>query len=359
MDINKLKRFFSAPSSEETGEVGNAQPEIGFKLTYFERTQQLVVKVIGARNLPKTYGTLKPEGYLIKVTIFPGKDKLETEISPHSWPTFNQELTFNFHQNAPTIKDQFLGKFITLTVYAILDNPKQQKTNRLSRSQSLRKSFKLLVGIGDDVQVRNTGSSKYSSNRFTFNNRRTIGAVTYSLDHKKFTQKGCSTHATPDIWRILQSITSGVDTEKREARCNLEVSLSYFNSEDGNNDRMEISLSKLKCSMQAMEEHEKLGGSLYLKITAFEYGVRIASWKSDRFDPTISMKIEPTTATLRAIFQYYNLSNVKIVIRFICKNLLAKKIVLGKVELGQESEIFKEAVNTPSVAITKTLILAH
>ncbi|KAK9739846.1 C2 domain [Popillia japonica] len=319
--LEKLRNFFSTSQIASVPNTSDLQPEVGFKLTYFEQTKQLVVKVIGARHLPSIYGTQKPEGYLIKVRVYPGREKCETDIVKQSWPTFNQELTFDLQSNASTLKDQFLGKFVTLTVYAVLESP-NKNTSNVRRSNSLRNSFRFLIGkeenvdvrkasrrnsfrflIGkeENVDVRKASRSRQCASRFTFDNRRTIGAVTYNLDPKKFTQKKYLTHSTPDIWRIIQNISSGIDFEKKESNCNLEVTLSYFNSEDGNNDRMEIALSKLRCSMTSMHEQEKLGGSIYLKITTFECGVRIASWKSDKFQPTISMKIEPSTATGKVI----------------------------------------------------------
>lgn len=49
------------------------------------------------------------------------------------------------------------------------------------------------------------------------------------------------------------------------------MTLSYFNSEDGNNDRMEIALSKLRCSMTSMHEQEKLGGKYCKKSLCILY----------------------------------------------------------------------------------------
>lgn len=129
--------------------------------------------------------------------------------------------------------------------------------------------------------------------------------------------------------------------------------MTYSNSEDGNNDMVEVNLSRLRCSMQVMQEHEKYGGSLYIKMTAYEYDVLISSWKSDRFDATISMKIEPTTATLQANFKNYNVDNVKIIIRLICKNLLGKKILLGKINICNTSSIWKQITENPGTPVTQ------
>lgn len=46
------------------------------------------------------------------------------------------------------------------------------------------------------------------------NNRRTVGAVTYNLDKKLFTQKlRNGVISTPDIWRPIAEITSGIQTQ--------------------------------------------------------------------------------------------------------------------------------------------------
>lgn len=75
--------------------------------------------------------------------------------------------------------------------------------------------------------------------------------------------------------------------------------------------------------------------------------------KSDNFEPTISLKLDPSASTLRATVNKYNIEQVKILIRLISKNMLGKKVLLGKVEIDSNSSYWKEIVATPSVAITK------
>lgn len=46
------------------------------------------------------------------------------------------------------------------------------------------------------------------------NSRRTLGAVTYNLDKGTFNQKiGDKVISTPDIWREVKEISSGVPTQ--------------------------------------------------------------------------------------------------------------------------------------------------
>lgn len=48
---------------------------------------------------------------------------------------------------------------------------------------------------------------------------------------------------------------------------------------------------------------------------------------------------------------------MKTVIRLVSKGMLGKKIVIGKVEIDNNSDIFREAIDSPSNPITKSLEL--
>lgn len=90
-----------------------------------------------------------------------------------------------------------------------------------------------------------------------------------------------------------------------------------------------------------------------MKITAYEFDILIAKLKSDRFDPTISLKIEPKTATLFATVNRENLDRVKVIIRLLCKNRLGKKHLLGNIELDSHHELWKEVMKSPCNPVTK------
>lgn len=98
-------------------------------------------------------------------------------------------------------------------------------------------------------------------------------------------------------------------------------------------------------------------GSLYLKITVYDRDLVIGTWKSDRFEPTISMKIESKTATLRTTFRNSNTDNVKILIRLMCKNILAKKFLLGKIEINNSNDLWKRIADSPSDPLTEMVNL--
>lgn len=77
--------------------------------------------------------------------------------------------------------------------------------------------------------------------------------------------------------------------------------------------------------------------------------------KSDKFEPTISLKMEANTATLRANVNNFNIDEVKILIRLFCKNILGKKMLLGKIEIDNKSDIWKEIVGNSCVPITRMI----
>lgn len=352
-EMKKWKQIINNFNLSGGNSSDQIEPEIGFKCLYCEEKKQLIVRVIGARHLPTLYGNTRPHGYLIKVRVSPGRDKYDTEIITDSDPMFNQEFNFELQKSPNRLEDIFTGKFVMFTIYAILEA--ESERGKLRRKESFSKQLKGLMGLNDPPEFQRDGGHRNSRHRISMNNRRTVGAVTYNLESKMFTQRmryNCV--GTPDIWREIQSISSGIKTEPKEnSKGSLEMTMCYSISEDGNNEMVEVSLSRLRCSMPTMQEHEKLGGSLYIKITAYEYDVLIASWKSDRFEPTISMKIESKTATLQAVFRNYNVSNIKIVVRLMCKNMIAKKILLGKIEIDSQSDIWKQIISNPSTSATE------
>lgn len=160
--------------------------------------------------------------------MFPNKKKYETQISKETNPVFNEEFSFdlqltgsnNSSEKGKKGSDLFKGKFLVLTLYALLDVD-QSGQRTLKRSSSLLNQMgKYLRWKSDraddaDEDVLTRGSkNRRSLNRISFNNRRTLGAVTYNLEMKFFTlllKNKCL--STPDIWRNIQSISSGLVPE--------------------------------------------------------------------------------------------------------------------------------------------------
>ncbi|KAJ8918470.1 hypothetical protein NQ315_008167 [Exocentrus adspersus] len=342
--LNKVKNYFTLRRSD-VGLDNAVEPQIGFKVSFCEITKELRVKVIGARQLPTSYGSVKPSGYLVK----------KISEMPESWPTINEEFTFNLV--AKRTEDYFKGKFVSFTIYAVLG---QEEDKIIEKPTGVLKRLLSFTETDDFIRrgsFRKTASIRRGSYRNSLCNRRTVGAVTYSLDNKIFTQKLRNNFvSTPDIWRHVKEITSGIQTQPREGKKgSVELTLQYAVSEDGTNDVVEISVTKFRCSLQTMQEHERTGGQLYIKITAFEHEDLLQKMKSDKFDPTISLKLEANTATLRANVNNYNIEEVKILVRLISKNIVGKKVLLGKIEIDSKSGIWKEIVATPLVPITRMI----
>ncbi|XP_076271439.1 uncharacterized protein LOC143203190 isoform X2 [Rhynchophorus ferrugineus] len=320
------------------------------KTNYNRRTtKEVVVRVIGARQLPNDYGCTKAKGYVVKVTFFPSKEKFETKIARDTWPTINEDFTAHLNYSDKFIGDMLKGAFISFTIYAILDDPEEKKSPK-SKNKLTR-----LLSLEENANFIRKHVHRSTSFRNSMTDRRTIGAVTYNLERKNFNQNirdyGVS---TPDVWRSIKSITSGIQTQPRESqKGSVEVTLQYSVSEDGTNDVIEVSVTKFRCSVQTMQEHERIGGQLYIKISAFESNDVIQKKKSDRFDPTISLRLQANTATLRATVNKYMLDQVKIVIRLLAKNFVGKKFVLGTIEIDKDDPFWKRSVAAPGVPETK------
>jgi hypothetical protein len=286
--------------------------------------------------------------------MFPEKEKYETSVVKESWPTFNQEFTFMLQSPSKYYEDHFRRKFISFTVYAVLGNSTEPVIPKNSTSK-LKRFF----------SFNNFGETN-SSFRHSLNNPRTVvGTVTFNLDPKIFTQKlDDDMIFTPYISRGLKGMQTELVSTKtlldpiqrqffqRDGKNgSVEMTLLYAIGEDRRNDVITISITKYRCGMQTMQQHEKLGGQLYIKIKTLEPDDLIQKMNSVKFDPTISLKFEASTATLRV--NNYNLKQVKISVKLICKNLLGKKVPLGKIKIDSNSDLWKETVSMPFMTVKR------
>ena len=118
----------------------------------------------------------------MQVKLFPGQEKYETESKPESWPTYNQEFTFeivNVIVNKSKGLNEILnsGNFIVFTMYA---------------EDAIKK--KKLV----------------------------IGAATWKLDHTLFQHKPHTEDygdneelETAEIWKKTEEVSSGITGVKQ------------------------------------------------------------------------------------------------------------------------------------------------
>lgn len=84
------------------------EPQLGFRITLDDgkatsrkekdRPPELHVQLIGARHLQDSFGFKKAQGYRVKVKLFPGNTKYESEIQTSSWPKFDQTFKFQVGQ---------------------------------------------------------------------------------------------------------------------------------------------------------------------------------------------------------------------------------------------------------------------
>ncbi|KAJ8940983.1 hypothetical protein NQ318_011716 [Aromia moschata] len=207
-----------------------------------------------------------------QVTVFPQKEKFETKTVKESWPTINEEFTFNMLFVSKGGGDYFKGQFVSFTIYAVLGEDEDKPTDK---PKGMFKRFLSFTDSEDFIRresMKRETSIRRSSYRPSLTNRRTVGAVTYTLDSKFFTQKLRNDFiSTPDIWRSVKEMTSGIQTQPREGKKGaVELTLQYAVSEDGTNDVVEVSVTRFRCSLQTMQEHERTG---VLKETFVEKNV--------------------------------------------------------------------------------------
>ncbi|XP_011313565.1 uncharacterized protein [Fopius arisanus] len=108
-----------------------------------------------------------------------------------------------------------------------------------------------------------------------------------------------------------------------------------------------------------MHEQESLKGQLYIKMSVVEGGRVTHFWKSDRFNPIVSMKFAQDQAQVIADNPYEGaLKDVSFVVKFVSKNKMGKKTTVGHFVIGpdvggQYGDQWKQAMAKPGQPITK------
>ena len=160
--------------------------------------------------------------------VFPGDSKYETTLQESSWPIWNEDFKFQLRQkdnkkgsDKVDLQSLVAGHFLSLTIYAILEAPKQEIDKR-KNAKSLE--AKTLKSLNEEEQKSKTGSlfektinsfkstkTEAFSQKSMLEKRRTVGAATWNFDSKLFQndlKNGLI--GTPDIWRPINAIASGL-----------------------------------------------------------------------------------------------------------------------------------------------------
>lgn len=171
--------------------------------------------------------------------MFPGDSRFETTLQESSWPVWNEDFKFVLKQKDPKkstektdLQSSLAGHFLSLTIYAILEPPKQDSDKRKnSKTLDAKKSAK--VAEQEEPKPKTGFLEKtFSSFKSTkaeaiaqksiLEKRRTVGAATWNFDSKLFQndlKNGLI--GTPDIWRPINAITSGISAA--DTRVSLQV----------------------------------------------------------------------------------------------------------------------------------------
>ncbi|CAK1553680.1 unnamed protein product [Leptosia nina] len=372
--LSKLKNILNNNKDSQLTGSGSLEPEIGFKLSLHPISKNLFVTVIGARNLPSFFGLSRAHGYLVKVKVFPGESKYETCLQESSSPVWNEDFKFQLKpkdvkktNDKIDLQSQVAGHFLSLTIYALLESPRTDSDKRKSSKTLDAKTT--MNAMNEEPKSKSSLLSSFSSfksskaeaavQKSVLEKRRTVGAATWNFDSKLFQndlKNGLI--GTPDIWRPINAIASGLnstDTRRENRKGQLEVTLLYSGSEDGFNDTIQLTVNRLRCSVQTMQEQEQFKAPLYLKATILEANKAECYWKSDRFVPTISARWDPKAATVKLNVFKVNLNKVSIYISLGCKTKMAKKEILGKATIDDKSayaDSWSEVLRQPGVPKT-------
>ncbi|XP_020279755.1 uncharacterized protein LOC109852729 [Pseudomyrmex gracilis] len=403
MALAKIRNFIDSglkTVSTPLDRTVNLEPEVGIRIVHSLNDKALHVTVLGARHLPQNFGFTRVNSYVVKVKLIPGKEKFETTTRNESWPQWNEEFTFLLRKETKqkfgkpkVVEEEINGsKFIVATLYAILeDKPliatekkESDKDKSPTKGESLKKGGKKKEGQSSSDNQDSTknklfsqffgkGSDKLAESatveRKAYDKRRTVGATTIPLDPKNFNSKPpkpkhASDVSTGDLWKPLRPIASGISgaeerRENKKGQVELSLCLSKGEKDEDSGGQLILSLSRLRCSLQTMHEHEGLKGQMYLKMSVVDGGRVTHFWKSDRFAPTVSMKFSPETARVVADNPYKGaLNDVSFVVKFVSKNKMGKKTPVGHFVIGPEvggtyGEQWKQALAKPGQQITK------
>ncbi|KOB72848.1 Protein kinase C beta type, partial [Operophtera brumata] len=305
--FNKLKNILNSNRDSQLAGSGSLDPEIGFKLALHPVSKKLYVTVIGARHLPSLFGLSRAHGYLVKVES--------------SWPVWNEDFTFIIKQkdlkkasDKVDLQSLVAGHFLSLTIYAVLEPPKDLEKRKSAKTLDSKKSPKV-TDLEEHKAKTGFLEKTFSSFKTTkgeaiaqkslLEKRRTIGAATWNFDSKLFQndlKNGLI--GTPDIWRPINAIASA---------------------------------------------------PLYLKATILEANKAECYWKSDRFVPAISARWDPKSSTVKLSVFKASLDKVSIYISLGCKTKMAKKEILGKATIEEKSpygDTWKECLRQPGVPKT-------
>jgi len=206
-----------------------------------DRPPELHVNLIGARHLQDSFGFKKAQGYRVKVKLFPGSTKHESDIQTSSWPKFDQTFKFQLGPAASKSKSKlandqivpeklFKGNFLVFTVFALLELPvtasafkegfsnlKRQGSLLLKKRPMLSKYFSTDESSGEKPAEENANEEnkavKPGAPMLTNSeSNRNLGSVTYFLDPKIFTKDKNGNYMVDETWVPIKEL--GVDPKR-------------------------------------------------------------------------------------------------------------------------------------------------
>lgn len=230
---------------------GRVEPMVGFRLSIDpgkasgpkekDRLPEFQVHLIGARHLTTSFGLKSVQGYMVKVKLFPGSVKFDSEIKTTSWPKFDQVFKFSLEPShkssfkrkkdpSPVIEsppEKFLkGNFIVFTVFALLELP-PSASNALKKTYSSfnsllkqRPSFLKFQVASAEAEAPKTVEDKSDKAKLTSltpsESERNLGSVTWFIDPKAFIECAKTGHySTEEMWLPVKELAVRHSAESR------------------------------------------------------------------------------------------------------------------------------------------------
>lgn len=415
--LSKLRSLLpgqrSSIGSSDSRHTLSLEPEVGFELTLEPKSTsngstssdtkfksgvpELNVHLIGARHLPSLFGLKTVQGYVIKVKVFPGSTRYDSNIQTSSWPKFNENFKFlmgsetkssikrytkevNPFENLP--QKVFDGHFVVFTVYALLELPPGEGFNRFRgtyRSLKEKSGFLLKNKTEANGTKKENDKKEEDSSVITLTkseSRRNIGSVTCFLDPKIFKENvRTGQFSTEELWLPIKDIsvttskTTNINTSlKGQIELILEICEEDKSEATTSNDKLpdskkqwslnevkrkittktskipkelqlKLTTSRMRCPIKVKEEFESIAGLIYVKTTIFEHNILSTSWKCEMFPPSLSSRWDASTSTLTLPLSSDPtcIDNISIKTTVATKNKMGRKVVLGSVFIGPKT----------------------
>ncbi|XP_026476783.1 uncharacterized protein LOC113382768 [Ctenocephalides felis] len=144
-NISNLTNSIESTTSNANANKTSSEPEIGFTLDLNQRDQEVAVTVTRAKNLPTKFGLKQVKGYFLKVKLYPGQKKYESNTVPvtnSSDTIFNEVFRFSVSRDPnKDIDKNNSSKFEKFSQKFIQKFGQKNKSDDAGKEENINKNF--------------------------------------------------------------------------------------------------------------------------------------------------------------------------------------------------------------------------